>query len=128
LPTPSCPSIDRLTTVAGTISSELPELAEWTRAGLIEQGRTDLVDALERQPIDRCEFSSSHAALFLIPEDRSAGYMANTRRERTWVGRPKGPKKRRWGVSIDAIDGEIVLVAISHVGILRSALEKLSRD
>jgi hypothetical protein len=120
-----------------TVAEELPELAEWVSAGLAEQGREDLIAALERQPIYACSVRGGAAGLLLVPPEvadpprmdprKPAGYMYDERRERVYVGRPKGRRFRWWGVTIDAIDGEIIALSVSHPGVLRPAFKKLER-
>src|SRR4051794_7029587 len=112
-----------------TIPEALPELGAWTAAGLEQRGRVDLVAALSRQQIRECSHSRGNlATLWLVPRGKAEGFVAHPRRERVWIGRPKGVRRRLWAVSLDAIDGEIVHVSVAHPGMLRAALRKLQRE
>ena len=110
--------------VPWALASELPELVEYTGAGLAAQGRLDVVDALESMRVYHCRLQTDHVSFSGVP-DLPADYMSDADRERIWIGRPPGVRRRSWGISLDVVRGRIFVLAVSHPGILRPKLAAL---
>jgi hypothetical protein len=51
--------------------------------------------------------------------------MSNPRRRRYSPHPPRDAKRRSWVVTIDVIEGEIYVLAVSHPGVLRPKLQTL---
>jgi hypothetical protein len=106
---------------------ELPELVDYIRAGLVEQGRADLVPEIEAAEVHDLDVRTHHAALDLMPRLDAKAMMSHPDRERIWIGAPKGVRRRSWAVTLDVIHGRTWLLAISHPSILRDPLRRLAR-
>ena len=110
------------------LSDVAPELVAWIAAGLAQQGRADLIPAIEVLRIYAAHATASHVSLETITALDARAMMARDDRERISIGRPKGVPARSWSVSIEVIDGRIWHLGLSHPGILRPTFKALAHD
>jgi hypothetical protein len=110
------------------LAETLPELAEYIRAGLRQQGRTDLAELLDAAQVYRVAYSSHGFGLHLIPDLDIDELLHDAQREVVAIDRPHGVKPRRWVVDLDVVQGKLWSVGVSHPGVLREAVRQLAQD
>ena len=99
------------------LAEAAPELAAWIDAGLVTPAAI---------LIHRVSASSGHVSLDTNPDLDAFEMMDHPRRERIWIGRPRGVRRRQWGVSLEVIDDTVWHVGVSHPGILRESFARLA--
>lgn len=105
----------------------VPELVAYVSAGLGQQGRSDLRVSINKARIHRVEASGGHVFLDLIARLDIGELMSDPRREQIGIGSPRGVRRRRWVITLEVIDGQIVALAVSSPGILRTTFRDLAR-
>ena len=71
--------------------------------------------------------SGSHVSLDTIEDLDGRAMMENPDRERLWIGRPPGVRRRSWDITLDIIGGAVLHLAVSNPGILRPTFQKVAR-
>lgn len=109
------------------LARELPELVAYVRAGLTPLGREDLIADIEAAGAYDVKVGTHGASIYLVPDLDLSAMMAHPDRERVGLGAPRGVPRRRWGISLDVIDGRTWLLGIAYPGSLREPLRELAR-
>jgi hypothetical protein len=113
---------------AVTLAQVAPELVSYIAAGLVEHGRSNLIPGLNALRVHRMEMNSHHVSLETVKDLDGRAMMENPGRERIWIGRPRGVRRRSWGITVEVIKGAIWHIGLSNPGILRSTFQTLARD
>jgi hypothetical protein len=111
---------------ATLLNEALPDLGRWIELGLSQRERPELARAIASLRIHRCELRGQHASIFTVTEAQANGLMYRRDRERIWLGRVRGLPHRNWAVTLEVIGDRIYHIGLSHPGILRPSLRRLS--
>lgn len=109
------------------LSDVLPDLAEWLIAALDQMGRSDLAASVSGMPVRSCWAGHGNFTLGAVLRSERSELFHHPLRETLRLTPPRGFRRRQWQVGATAVEGEVKEIGIVRPGILRPALQRLSR-